>query len=449
MSERKLFLIPFLLLLAGCVAEERILVIPMDEEEYVLYAGEDALPFEHFPPRYSVDPPHSRDVFKVRDEAAPEVYDPFRRYAGQTYYGKDGSVTRHYYLAPGTADNVATLLVAQVEDLVRVADTDGTGIDNQTMDTVIVWQNFVNDPRNAKGVTGGFNNYNHETGFAADLMVVRTKKPDKLMEVDSFLTNLQAEVPMIEIEVRVAELSMSDNLQYGLSGAINKVTTGAYFLKGWLTNFNTESMKVSGLADFPGALVSLGGIHDKYGWAGQLELLQRISDSDILSAPKITILNGHRAVIKTGDQTPISKVVTSGSTTFYSYEYKPTGITLVIVPHLLPGGIIQVQVTAEVSSITGQQTVDLGGGPVQLPIVSKRNIGTKLRVKSGKKFIIGGLYTYSDIQIVSKVPLLGDIPVIGYLFKSESTERAKSEILFKITPRIVRRPSGLIDRGEE
>ena len=267
--------------------------------------------------------------------------------------------------------------------------------------------------------------------------------------MDDYLTNLQNEIPMIEIQVRVAELALSDSLQFGLSSIIDKITDGDAFLKGWLTNFNTEALQVSGEENFPGSLISIGGSQDSLSLDAQIELLQRISDSEVLFAPRITVLNGHRAVIQTGDQTPVVKPIISGTQVGFQYDFKPTGVTLVIVPHLLPGGIIQIQVTAEVSAVTGEETIDLGSGPIQIPIVSRRNIGTKLRVEDGKEFVLGGLYTYSDIELISKIPVLGDIPIIGYLFKSRSKSKAKSEILFHVIPRVVRGTGGLIEADRE
>jgi len=247
--------------------------------------------------------------------------------------------------------------------------------------------------------------------------------------------------------VAVAELAASDSLQYGLQS--NILPPDGVFLHHWLTRFNPEALFKAGAENFGGGLFSLGGIHDEMGLDARLELVQRMSNSDIVSAPSITVLNGHRAVIVTSEKTPIPKAVATTTTVSFSYEYKTTGIKLVIVPHLLPGNIIQIQVSAEVSQVTGTETVELVEGPVQLPVISRRNISTKLRVEDGKDFILGGLLTFSDIEVVSKVPLLGDIPILGYLFRNKSISKAKSDIIFKITPRVVRAPGGLYEKEEE
>ena len=454
-----LFLLLLVSFLAGCVTEARWPQSPQGKNT-TIYAGDRTVTMDRYPPRYTIDPPFGEDSiappagggrggYTVPSEDSLGNYDPFKKYSGQTYYGDDGSVTRHYYLDTGMGDKVAKLVTAQVTGLKILGGKFQDSLKNQPLNTIVVWPNFLMDPRpSAKGYRTAFANYIQGTDKVADLMVVKTM-PDKLREVDSYIANLQNEVPMIEIQVRVAELALTDSLQYGLSSTIEKITTGNPFLKGWLTNFNTETLKVSGLDNFSGALIGIGGSKERLNLDARLELLQRVADSEILAAPRVTVLDGHRAVIVTGDQTPVVKPIFSGNQLAYSYDYKTTGVTLVIVPHLLPGGIIQVELTAEVSSVTGKETIDFGGGPVQLPIVSRRNIGTKLRVEDGKEFVLGGLYSYTDIETISKIPLLGDIPVIGYLFKSQSTDKVKSEILFHIRPRVIRGARGLIEKEQE
>ncbi len=451
---------PALLFTSGCVTESRWPKASSEEKQASIFGGEGSVSFIKFPPRYSLDPPMGEDTiappageeekkYPIPDEASLGTYDPFKRYAAQTYYGDDGSVTRHYYLDNGSGTNIANLLTTQIEGLSIKGGDVKAALAGQQVGEVVVWPNFLVDSRPVmKTAPTPFSGYRHSATRASDLMVVKAT-PEKLKEADTYLGCLQNEIPMIEIQVRVAELAVSDSLQYGLTSVIDKITGGDAFLKGWLNRFNTESFNVAGESDFPGALISIGGDHDKLNLNAQLELLQRISDSEILAAPRITVLNGHRAVISTGNQTPVVSPIISGNQTAFSYSFKPTGVTLSIVPHLLPGGIIQIQVTAEVSAVVGEETIDLGDGPVHLPIVSKRNLGTKLRVGDGKEFVLGGLYTYSDFEIISKVPVLGDVPILGYLFKTQSKAKAKSEILFHIVPRVVRGPGGLIDREQE
>lgn len=435
-----------LVLLPGCVTEVERKESPL-EEGLMIYAGEDAQPFTVFPPRYTVDPPMGDDIVNLYEESASRQYNLFKDYASQTYHHANNEVTRHYYLDTETATNIVSLMCAQIDGL--SLSPEDTTYDKQAINTVIVEPNFLMDTRRSEQVSGigGFSEkYNQNTGKVADLVVVKTTT-EKLIEVDSFLSAIQNEIPLIEIRVAVAELSDSDSLQYGLQS--NITPPDGVFLHNWLTRFNTESLFSAGAENFAGGLFSLGGIHDQMGLDARLELIQRMSNSDIVSAPSITVLNGHRAVIVTSEKTPIPKAVATSTTVSFSYEYKSTGIKLVIVPHLLPGNIIQIQVSAEVSSVTGSETVELVEGPVQLPIISRRNISTKLRVEDGKDFILGGLLTFSDIEVVSKVPLLGDIPILGYLFRNTSMSKAKSDIIFKITPRVVRAPGGLIEKEEE
>lgn len=475
-----------LLLMAGCVSEVTRPESPF-KDDVIIYAFDETHSMEKFPPRFTIDPPFGQDridvpsgeqttIYPIPDETTAGTYDPFGKYSAQTYYGDDNSVTRHYYLDQGMGMHFAALMGAQIGNLEELKASDPQkdpggpvrDLQNKALGTIeippaaegqapttkivegylVLWPNYLVDNRTVKaGYNTHFANYNQGATRASDLLVVKAT-PDKLREIDGYLTSLQNEVPMIEIQVRVAELALNDSFQYGLSSLIEKITTGDPFLRLWQTTFHSPSYQIAGPEDFPGGLLTIGGDHDGLSLEATLEFLQRITDTEILAAPKITVLNGCRAVIATGDRTPVAKPVISGNQFAFTYEYKNTGITLIIVPHVLSGGMIQIQVTAEVSAVTGEETIDLGTGPIQLPIVSKRNLGSKLRVEDGKEFIIGGLFSYADIQVVSKVPLLGDIPLIGYLFKNQTQAKTKSEILFHITPRVIRGPRGLIEEDD-
>ena len=113
-------------------------------------------------------------------------------------------------------------------------------------------------------------------------------------------------------------------------------------------------------------------------------------------------------------------------------------LTLAILPTLLMDDVMQVEVNGEVITLSGQETVETFSGVINIPIFTTRNISTIANVKDGEAFALGGLLASLEVERVSKVPLLGDIPILGYLFKSKSTDVRKTQIIFYIEPRIVR-----------
>jgi type II secretory pathway component GspD/PulD (secretin) len=460
----------------GCV-QERLGKRSSLQQNTKIYDDANVYTLSTLDSRFNMDPPVAGDISFYSEDEEDAAYDPLKKYSSQTYLGDDGTITRHYYLPPGRGTAVANLLVSHVPklklisrdpadpnkpvNLLNIFNTrgDGSKLRLQGQDAegheghVLVAGNVMADnrPSKIKGMSS-FANYNHATGAVADLLVVKTKGKEKLMAIDSFLTSLLNEMPIIEIKVRVVEISVSDAYQWGLQNNITRDTTSnKYFLKNWQNIFHTESFTRAGneAFDFQGTLFNAFGIHDKFQLDATFELLQRVTDADILSAPTIAVLNGHRAIIETGDKVPKQEIVATADTAFYNYKYEQTGVKLVIVPYLLPGNMIEVHVNAEVVAVTGRETFDTPVGALSQPILANRQASTRLRIKEGQAFALGGLMATTEFDIVSKLPLLGDIPIVGLLFKSKSVEKEKSQIIFYIEPHVVTREDGWKKRGKE
>jgi len=417
-----------------------------------LYSEQEALGFEPILGRYSVDPALGGDLDGLDRVDPSTLFRPFHQYERTTYLHNDGSVTLHYYLEPGLGDKVKALLLGQVKGL-----TDGAGVPPKAINQVSVIPNFVIDKRetSASGPKG-FMGHNLAPGNACDLLLVRTTN-DTLVDVENFIRKFLVEVPMIEIKVRILEVALTDNTQYGITAEVTKETGGNPLFKGMTSHFNTEEMIAAGgfsvddlrtwfdpdRADidpgFQGGFFIVEGVHDKLRLQAALEMLQRTSDSEILSAPKVRVLNGHKAIIETVREIPLPKAKVGISSTSYQYEYKPVGVTMVILPMRLMDGTLQIQLTTDVSTITGEEefTTGQGTGSVSIPVISNRGASTAINVKEDQAFMLAGLIDRSEIEVVSKVPLLGDIPLLGFLFKSREVEFKRTQIIFYIEPRVI------------
>jgi len=437
--------------LPGCITEVRG-PGSWNHDKASLYSEQVALGFEPILGRYSVDPALGSDLDGLDRVDPSSLFAPFHQYERTTYLHADGSVTLHYYLEPGLGDKVRTLLLGQVNGL-----TDGKGAPPTAINQVSVMANFVTDKRetSASGPKG-FMAHNVGPTNACDLLLVRTTN-ETLVDVENFIRKFLVEVPMVEIKVRILEVTYSDNIQYGITGDITKETGGNPLFKGMTTHFNTEEMIGAGgftVDDlrtwfdpdqanvdpgFQGGFYIVEGVHDKLRLQAALELLQRTSDTEILSAPKIRVLNGHKAIIETVREIPIPKAKVGVSSTQYEYEYKPVGVTMAVLPMRLMNGTLQIQVTTDVSTITGEEqfTTGQGTGSVSIPVISNRGASTAINVKEDQAFMLAGLIDRSEIEVVSKVPFLGDIPVLGFLFKSRQFELKRTQIIFYIEPRVI------------
>lgn len=152
----------------------------------------------------------------------------------------------------------------------------------------------------------------------------------------------------------------------------------------------------------------------------------------IISKPRISAQSGATAKIITGDSLPILTSITLAGVDAVSEQvnYVNVGVTLQIAPRVSPDGFVTSKIFTVVSSVTGFSQ--------GFPTISQREAETSASVRDGQSFVIGGLIQETDLSSVSKIPLLGDIPLLGKLFQREATTSSKTELYIIITPYIVR-----------
>jgi general secretion pathway protein D len=173
-----------------------------------------------------------------------------------------------------------------------------------------------------------------------------------------------------------------------------------------------------------------------------LEINASESDSDfnVLSAPHLLTLDNEKATINISDNVPfITSVLTdnTGSDDLSqneTFEYRDVGIILEITPHISPDRMVRLEIVQKVNEVA---SIPASSSTGEVLSEKKREVETTVVVKDRHTLVLGGLMKESDNITISKVPFLGDIPVIGWLFKSKSTTRVKTNLLIFITPSIV------------
>jgi type IV pilus secretin PilQ/predicted competence protein len=170
-----------------------------------------------------------------------------------------------------------------------------------------------------------------------------------------------------------------------------------------------------------------------------LSALNVLSSTKVISNPVITTLNNQEASINVGREDPLPKYSYNdqrGSFEVSGFEYKPIGIILKVTPQVNASGFIKLQVNPEVSQRNG--AVNFGGaGGAEIPIIATRKVTTQVSLKDGYTMGIGGLLTSESTSTTTKVPLLGNIPLIGNLFKSKGKNGTTTNLLIFITARTV------------
>ncbi len=199
----------------------------------------------------------------------------------------------------------------------------------------------------------------------------------------------------------------------------------------------TEGKEIVG--DFSTLASLLGGINGtmvgviKDGWGAVLQAVTTATNSNILATPSLTTLDNQEASFIVGQEVPtITGATASSSNTnpFQTVERKEVGIKLKVTPQINEGDAVMLAIEQEVSSVAGATGIDVS--------FNKREIKTTVMAEDGGTIVLGGLIDEDIQESVSKVPLLGDIPIIGNLFKSTSNTKRKRNLMVFIRPTIIR-----------
>ncbi len=223
----------------------------------------------------------------------------------------------------------------------------------------------------------------------------------------------------------------------GLGNSIINLTAGG------LTNA-AGGVTGGGLASNLGQLsqgLNIGWLHNMFGVQGLGALLQYfagVSDANVLSTPNLITLDNEEAKIVVGQNVPIAtgsySNLTSGTTSnaFNTYDRRDVGLTLHVKPQITDGGILKLQLYTEDSAVVSGTTNAQTG-----PTFTKRSIQSTILADNGEIIVLGGLMQDNYQVSNSKVPLLGDIPWIGQLFRSESKQRQKTNLMVFLRPVII------------
>ena len=166
---------------------------------------------------------------------------------------------------------------------------------------------------------------------------------------------------------------------------------------------------------------------------GALDLAERNGLVTTLSQPNLTALSGETADFLAGGEFPIPMSQGLGTT---SVEYKKYGVSLAYTPTVLANGRISMRVRPEVSELSSQGAVTLSG--FQIPALTVRRAETTVELGSGQSFMIAGLLSNNAQSAIDKTPALGDIPVLGNLFKSTDFRKGQTELVIVVTPYLVK-----------
>jgi pilus assembly protein CpaC len=250
------------------------------------------------------------------------------------------------------------------------------------------------------------------------------------------ISRLRSAVPLqVTLKVRIAEINRTLLKKIGVNLLSSDNTSGFQFGIAQGTSIDPTSGKVS-IPDIGSVLVGRGKLFG-LDLIGALNLAESDGLVTTLAEPNLTALSGETASFLAGGEFPIPVSQALNSITI---EYKQYGVGLAFTPIVLADGRISMRVRPEVSELSNEGAVKLNDYIV--PALTTRRAETTVELGSGQSFMIGGLLRNRNINNVDKAPFLGDLPILGALFRSTSFRRDETELVIIVTPYLVRPVSG-------
>jgi general secretion pathway protein D len=262
-------------------------------------------------------------------------------------------------------------------------------------------------------------------------------------DIGRVISNLDRPAPQVLIKVVFVEATYSKGLDLGVEGSYIKDMGNS--------NTGSVSQAFSGIAGLAGAAAGDGGIYQVLGSDFQVTLhaLAQAGKTEILSRPSILARNNQMATISLGQRVPIVTGTRFDSlgNQFNTITYENVGIILQVTPFITSDGMVEMIVTPQTSELADRsQWVPTSSGPsgtINSPVINSRSADTVVIVPDRQTVVIGGLMLNQAQQVDSKIPVLGDIPLLGAAFRRRVKNDTKTELLIFLTPHIVGQPSEL------
>ena len=267
--------------------------------------------------------------------------------------------------------------------------------------------------------------YGHVTVDAVNNTIIIADAVDHVQQIVSEIRRSDRTPPQIIIEVVIVDVQLDDDTEIGVNW---EHLTG----RGGTESY-TQSMATT-LATAGTKGMDFSFIHD--GIKPTIHALQQVRNVEILASPRVMVVSGQEAMIQTVEEIPYQEQSdTSAGGSLTSTEFKNVGVTLRVVASITDDQKIKITVEPEQSVNTGRFGLS---NQNSVPIIDTRRAKTTLLMEDGQVVVIGGLRSKTRRTNIDKVPVLGDLPLIGFLFSNDNIELENSELLVFLSPHIYR-----------
>lgn len=276
--------------------------------------------------------------------------------------------------------------------------------------------------------------------------LVITDLQSNLAMLEETFKTLDAITPQVLIEAKILEtdleltrkLGVDWNISVSASGS-KRPTTWPFTQKNNLNKSYTDETNIS-FPDPTSDLFTFGTL-DASNLSATLDIIFKDNGTKILSMPKIATLDNNTASIDVVTEDPIPNYTYNKDTSSWEingYEWKKYGVTLEVTPQINNKNLVTLTVKPRVSENVDTKTFKSGSAAeATLPVLSVQTTSTKVMIKDGATLVIGGLVREKTTDFINKIPVLGDLPLLGYAFKHQNKGVVKRNLLIFITPKIV------------
>jgi general secretion pathway protein D len=290
------------------------------------------------------------------------------------------------------------------------------------------------------------------------------------LSIAQVLTNLDRPKPQVLIKVVFLEVTLNDASDIGIEGTFSK-SIGSSPGSGLVTNYaivnnaivptsvtpaqNLPFASAANSFGQPGTSSPFGGANGLYQILGQdytvtLHAIAQAGKSKVLSRPSILARNNQPATITVGQSVPLITGVTYDSfgNSHNAITYTSVGVILKVTPFITEDSLVEMIVSPQISQIDPTLSFPIsananGSGTINAPVIDMRSADTVAVTPDGQTVVIGGLMQNSKTETVTKIPFLGDVPLLGNLFRRTQKSDAKTELIIFLTPHIVAAPTEL------
>jgi len=250
----------------------------------------------------------------------------------------------------------------------------------------------------------------------------------RVVKADKDILGLDRNTPQIQIRSQIVEVNLGDRSETGINW---KSLSGKF----------GDDLEITGETFFPeedsGCILNLfSGDVDAV-----INVIEETSETNILSEPSIVSIDGREARIMVGEKIAYQQSFgqASAGITTTSVQFEEVGIKLHVTPYLKDDHWVLLDIMVEVSSVKEWRTLSNGD---EVPIISSKETSTKVMIRENTTLIIGGLIGNNRTEKVQKIPILGDIPLLGRLFRRTEMETGKTDLNVFITPSVIDKETG-------